>query len=129
MVEVRAGLGVVTVGVLAGEIGAAAWAPPPAVLLVAPPLPLVLWLATGRRWRSLAWTTVGVAALALGAARMHPVTSPFLQAADVARLRLPLATVLEGRIVAAPERHPGRAVLVVEAEAVTSTPCRARCPR
>jgi len=126
VVEVRAGLGVVTVGVLAGEIGAAAWAPPPAVLLGAPALPLVLWIATGRRWRSLAWATVGVAALALGAGRMHPVTSPFLQAADVARLRLPLATVLEGRIVAAPERHPGRAVLVVEAEAVGRGAARRR---
>jgi len=36
----------------------------------------------------------------------------------VARLALPLATALEGRIVAAPERHAGRAVLLVAAEAV-----------
>ena len=117
MVDVRAGLGVVTVGVLAGEIGAAAWAPPPAALLVAPAVALVLWLVTGRR-RGLAWAAVAVAALALGAARMRGVTAPVLPAAHVARLRLPLATVLEGRIVAAPERRAGRTVLLVEAAAV-----------
>ncbi|TMB46703.1 MAG: DUF4131 domain-containing protein, partial [Deltaproteobacteria bacterium] len=118
MVDVRAGLGVVTIGVLVGEIGAAAWAPPPAALLGAPAVAFVLWLATGRRWRGLGWAAVAVAALALGAARMHGVTSPVLPAAHVARLRLPLATTLEGRIVAAPERRAGRTVLLVEAEAV-----------
>jgi len=118
VVDVRVGLGVVTVGVLAGEIGAEAWAPPPAALLVAPAVAFVLWLATGRRWRGLGWAAVAVAALALGAARMHGVTSPVLPAAHVARLRLPLATTLEGRIVAAPERRAGRTVLLVEAEAV-----------
>ena len=117
MVDVRAGLGVVTVGVLAGEIGAAAWAPPPAALLVAPAVACVLWLATGRR-RGLEWAVLAVAALALGAARMHGVTSPVLPAAHVARLRLPLATALEGRIVAAPERRPQRTVLLLEAVAV-----------
>src|SRR5437867_2684381 len=115
--DVRAGLGVVTVGVLAGEIGAATWVPPPAALLVAPAVACVLWLATGRR-RGLAWAVLAVAALVLGAARMHGVTSPVLPAAHVARLRLPLATVLEGRIVAAPERRAGRTVLLVEAAAV-----------
>jgi len=117
VVDVRAGLGVVTVGVLAGEIGAAAWAPPPAALLVAPAVACVLWLATGRR-RGLEWAVLAVAALALGAARMHGVTSPVLPAAHVARLRLPLATALEGRIVAAPERRPQRTVLLLEAVAV-----------
>ena len=117
MVDVRAGLGVVTAGVLAGEIGAAAWAPPPAALLVAPAVACVLWLATGRR-RGLEWAVLAVAALALGAARMHGVTSPVLPAAHVARLRLPLATALEGRIVAAPERRPQRTVLLLEAVAV-----------
>ncbi len=117
MVDVRAGLGVVTLGVLAGELGAAAWAPP-AALLVAPAVPLLLWLATGRWRRGLAWTAVAVAALALGAARMRGVTAPVLPAAHVARLRLPLATALEGRIVAAPERRAGRTVLLVEAAAV-----------
>src|SRR5438034_261108 len=118
VVDVRAGLGVVTVGVLAGELGAAAWAPPPAALLVAPALPLGLWLATGRRWRGLAWAAVAAAALAFGAVRLRAVTAPVLPAADVARLRLPLATALEGRIVAAPERRAGRTVLLVEASAV-----------
>ena len=117
MVDVRAGLGVVTVGVLAGEIGAAAWAPPPAALLVAPAVACVLWLATGRR-RGLEWAVLAVAALALGAARMQGVTAPVLPAAHVARLRLPLATALEGRIVAAPERRPQRTVLLLEAVAV-----------
>src|SRR5207245_2500589 len=79
---------------------------------------LLLWLLTGRWRRGLAWAAVAVAALALGAARMHGVTSPVLPAAHVARLRLPLATTLEGRIVAAPERRAGRTVLLVEAEAV-----------
>src|SRR5207245_1440723 len=78
---------------------------------------LVLWLATGRRC-GLAWAALAVAALALGAARMQGVTAPVLPAAHVARLRLPLATALEGRIVAAPERRPGRAVLLLEAVAV-----------
>ena len=118
MLDVRAGLGVMTVGVLAGELGAAAWAPPPVALLVAPALPLGLWLATGRRWRGLAWAAVAAAALALGAVRLRAVTAPVLPAADVARLRLPLATALEGRIVAAPERRAGRTVLLVEASAV-----------
>jgi len=117
VVDVRAGLGVVTVGVLAGEIGAAAWAPPPAALLVAPAVACVLWLATGRR-RGLEWAVLAVAALALGAARMQGVTAPVLPAAHVARLRLPLATALEGRIVAAPERRPQRTVLLLEAVAV-----------
>src|SRR5205809_2774620 len=49
---------------------------------------------------------------------MHGVTSPVLPAAHVARLRLPLATTLEGRIVAAPERRPHRTVLLLEAAAV-----------
>ncbi|HUE31215.1 MAG TPA: ComEC/Rec2 family competence protein, partial [Verrucomicrobiae bacterium] len=115
--DVRAGLGVVTVGVLAGEIGAAAWAPPPAALLMAPAVAIVLWLATGRR-RKLAWAALAVAAMVLGAARMRGVAAPILPAAHVARLRLPLATTLEGRIVAAPERHAGRTVLLVEAAAV-----------
>ena len=126
--DVRAGLGVVTAGVLAGEIGAVAWAPPPAALLAASAVPLVLWLATGRRRRGLGWAALGVAALALGAARMRGVTDPVLPPGHVARFRLPLTTALEGRIVSAPERHPGRTIVLVEAEAVTRTPCRARCP-
>ena len=44
--EVRAGLGVVTVGVLAGEIAASRWQPPP-LLLLAPPLALLLIFVPG----------------------------------------------------------------------------------
>src|SRR5690348_13279319 len=118
MAEPRAGLGVVTAGVLAGEVIAAAWTPSAAALLAAPAGAAALWLATRRRWRASRWAALAVAALALGAARMRAVTAPPLPPTHVARLALPRATALEGRIVAAPARHAGRVVLLVAAESV-----------
>src|SRR6266852_1181857 len=108
MAEVRPGLGVITAGVLAGEIAAAAWTPPVAALIVVPTAALALWLAA-KRWRGLGWAALAATALTLGATRMRGVTSPVLPPEHVARLALPLATALEGRIVAAPERHACRA--------------------
>lgn len=116
--NLRAGLGVVTIGVLAGEIAAVSWQTPPALLLGAALVPLLAWLATGRRRRVLLGTATGLGALALGAARMATVVTPVLPPDHVARLALPLRTVLTGTIVEAPGWRPGRVVLVVEAEVV-----------
>src|SRR6185295_16674723 len=111
--DVRAGLGVVTAAVLAGEVLAAS--PPPAAFWSALPLAV---LACARRPRARAWFAVALAALALGTARMRSVTAPVLPPAHVARLALPLRAVLVGRVVAAPARRGRRVVLLVEAEAI-----------
>jgi competence protein ComEC len=116
--EVRAGLGMVAGGVLAGELLAFRWLPPAGLLLGAPLVPLGLWLATGRRHGGLLGAAVLAGALAAGAGRAAGVVAPALPPTHVARLGLPLRTRLTGRVVAAPERRPGRTVLLVEAERV-----------
>ena len=111
--DVRAGLGVVTVGVLAGEMLAAGWQPPLALLLGAPLLPLLF-----RRRHAALWMGITLAALALGAARMRSVTDPPLAPDHVVHLPLPLRATLAGRVVAPPECRDRRAVLLVAAETV-----------
>ena len=115
--DVRAGLGLVTVGVLAGEMLAAGWQPPPALLLGAPLLPLLL-----RRRHAAVWMGITLAALALGAARMRSVTDPPLTPDHVVHLPLPLRATLAGRVVAPPECRDRRAVLLVAAETVAGRP-------
>ncbi len=111
--DARAGLGLVTAAVLAGEVLAAAWSPPRG-------LALVLFLAAFCPWRRrlvLGIVLLLVAFLA-GAARMRAVVSPALPADDVTHLTFPVRTTLVGRIVAAPERRDGRTILLVAAESV-----------
>jgi competence protein ComEC len=111
-VGVRAGLGVVAAGVLAGELVGAAWTPPLALLVAVP----LAGLPGGRR--AVLWLAVASAALGLGMARIRSVAHPVLPPAHVARLPLPLRTRLEGRIVGSPEVRDKRLVLLVEAQAV-----------
>jgi len=98
-------------------IAASGRAPTPLILTAALAAPFV-----GLMWwpwrRAVLWTSVLVAGLALGAARMRTVTEPVLPPDHVARLPLPLRTTLIGRVVASPERREQRVVLLVEAEAV-----------
>jgi competence protein ComEC len=123
-VDVRAGLGVVTAGVIAGELAASGVSPP--ALIAAALSSVALWVAAGRRPCWLVWLAVALGAAALGAARMRTVSAPVLPLSHVARLPLPLRTTLEGRIVAAPERREGRTVILVEAESVGRGPGRRR---
>ncbi|HLY37995.1 MAG TPA: ComEC/Rec2 family competence protein, partial [Candidatus Binatia bacterium] len=111
---VRVGLGVVTVGVLAGELATAWRSPPAAVLAVAG----LVALACAWRGGALVWVAVILAAFDVGAVRMRTVTSPAFAPEDVARLALPLATTLRGRIVAPPVRDGRRLALLVAAESV-----------
>jgi competence protein ComEC len=115
---VRVGLGVITIGVLAGGLAADGWSRLlPHLGVAAALLAAGLWWWTGRRRDCLLWGAVGLAAVALGAAR--PARSVReLPPAHVARLPLPHATTLVARVAAAPERRPGRSVLLVEAETV-----------
>ena len=108
---VRAGLGVVTVGVLAGEL-ATAWHSPPAAGLA---LAGLIALACAWRGGAIVWVAVVLVALDVGAMRMRSVTSPAFVPADVARLALPLTTTLRGRIVAPPVRDGPRLALLVAA--------------
>jgi competence protein ComEC len=110
----RAGLGVVTVAVLAAEVLAASWQPPRALVLAAPLVALAWW----PRRRAVSWALVVLVALAAGAARMRSVTEPAFPPDHVAGLALPLRTTLVGRVVASPERREGRVVLLVEAAMV-----------
>jgi competence protein ComEC len=115
----RAGLGAVTLGVLAGEVVGAGWEGSAAALALAG---VAAWLVGGRRHAPLLLAAVTLGAFALGAARMRGVTAPVLPPDDVARLPLPLATTLTGRIAAAPERRDDRVVLLVAAEAAGGRP-------
>jgi competence protein ComEC len=108
-VDVRAGLWVVTAGVIVGEL-LAWWLPAAIGVALLAPIVLAWW------HRGLA-TTAGMA-LAVGVWRMGAILAPGLPPDDVARLALPLRTVLAGRVVAAPEHRAGHAILVVEAEAI-----------
>ncbi len=105
--DVRAVLWVVTAGVLAGQL-----LPVPASWLAAVS---AIVLAGGRRLPAVA---VCLAAAAIGAARLEAVMSPSWPADHVARAPLPLRAIVEGRVVAAPERRGGRTILVVETDAI-----------
>ena len=114
----RAGLAVVTVAVLAGEMVAARAALPVRVLVGAPLLAALLAVPRGRQRAACAWTAVALGAASVGAFRMLAVVVPDQPATHVARLSLPLRTGAVGWIVEAPERREGRTVLVVDVEAV-----------
>ena len=113
---VRPALGIVTVGVLVGELLAARIAVPGQMLLAAGVLSLLGWPL--RRFTAAPWGALAVAALALGAWRMQAITAPALPPDHVARLALPLRATLTARVVAPPERRPGRTLALVEAEAI-----------
>jgi competence protein ComEC len=98
-VDVRPVLWAVTGGVLAGQLLAAPWTWTGAGALA---------LAVHRRTRLAALL---LAAMAVGALRRHDVAPP-------ADLRLPLRGVIEGRVVAAPQRRAGRTILVVDAPGI-----------
>ncbi len=115
----RAGLGAVTLGVLAGEVVGAGWEGSAAALALAG---VAAWLVGGRRHAPLLLAAVTLGTFALGAVRMRGVQTPVLPPDDVARLPLPLATTLTGRIAAAPERRDDRVVLLVAAEAAGGRP-------
>jgi competence protein ComEC len=125
-VDVRAGLGVVTAGVLAGEVATARIGELPAILTPAALAAVAVWCAGGRRrvraGQRMVWIAVVLVAAATGAGRMRTVTAPAFAVDHVARLALPLRTRLEGRIVSAPERHGSRLVLLVEADRVGGRP-------
>src|SRR5262245_2771806 len=103
----RAGAGVFTVAVLAGELAAAAWPSPGSLVIAAPLVAVVAWRLGRRRQGWLVWLLVGVVGVATGAASMRRVLAPDLPATHVTRLSLPLRTTLVGRIVASPEGRPG----------------------
>jgi len=112
-VGVRAALGVTAAAVVAGEV-VAGW-PPAAVALVVIGLGALLTARTPRR-RAL--VALALAAAGVGIVRVRVVVAPALPPGHVARLPLPLRTVLTGRVVGSPERRGRRLVLEVEAEAV-----------
>lgn len=113
--DVRAVLWVLTAGVLAGQLLpiAASWAAAAAVVAA----------VVDRRLRSVAWL---LAAMAVGAARLDGVMLPQWPAAHVAHRTLPFRGVLEGRVVATPERRGGRTLLLVDATSVGGTPATGR---
>ncbi len=110
--EVSAVSWLVTIGVLAGQ------------LLPVAPLPALAGAAVmacaGWRWRCCIGVAVLLAAAALGASSLQRVMHPTLPDDHVARLALPLRGTLEGRVVAAPDRRPGRTTLLIEATAVVA---------
>ena len=110
---VRAALGMTAAAVVAGEM-VAGW-PPAAVALFATGLGALVVARTPRR-RAL--VLLGLAAAGVGLARARAVVASVLPPGHVARLQLPLRTVLAGRVVGSPERRGHRVVLDVEAEAV-----------
>ncbi|TMA83930.1 MAG: DNA internalization-related competence protein ComEC/Rec2 [Deltaproteobacteria bacterium] len=114
----RAGLAVVTVAVLAGEMAAAGWPLPVTALLTAPLVPALLALPRGRQRAACAWMALALGAASAGALRMRAIVTPALPPTHVARLPLPLRTAVVGRIMEAPERHHRRTVLLVDVEAV-----------
>lgn len=111
--EVSAVLWLMTVGVLAGQLVPVA----PLVLLAG----AVAMACAGWRWRWGIGGAVLLGAAAFGAARLEGVMAPVLPAGHVARLSLPLRGTLEGHVVAAPERRPGRTTLLVEATAFVAS--------
>jgi competence protein ComEC len=108
-VEVSAVLWVVTIGVLAGQL-----VPVTPVVFAVGALAMA---GAAWRWRWCIGGSVLFASAALGAVCLERVVAPPLPDDHVARLSLPLRGTLEGRVVAAPERRPGRTTLLVEASA------------
>jgi competence protein ComEC len=125
-VDARAGLAVVTAGVLAGQVGAAVRPGCTAALVaLAAAATLVAWLVR-RSCPSLAMVAVALIGLAAGALRMRDVVAPVLPANHVARLPLPLRTTLLGEVVAAPRRQEHATILIVACARVGRGPSRRR---
>jgi competence protein ComEC len=112
-VEVRALVGMTAVAVVVGQLVATRVEPTGAILAA-----LLGLTVLARRRRRLLVVALCAGGVALGAARMRTVTAPALPACHVARLALPLRTLLVGRVVAAPERRGDRTIVLLEAESV-----------
>src|SRR6185503_9867201 len=106
--------------VVAGQLVAARWQPSSAMLATLLGVVALASLAAYLRPRLLV-AAMCAAGVVLGAVRMRTVTAPAPAACDVARLPLPLRTMLVGRVVAAPERRGDRTVVLLEAEAIGRT--------
>jgi competence protein ComEC len=115
---VRAGLAVVTLAVLAGEMLAAGATVPARMLVGAPLVPALLAVPRGRQRAACAWTALALGAALVGALRMQAVVAPIQPETHVARLSLPVRTAARGWIVEAPDHREGRTVLLVDVEAV-----------
>lgn len=113
--ELRAVLGVVTCGVVAGQLAPvrASWAAAASAVVV----------LGGRRARGVALL---FAAVALGAARLDAVMAPERPAAHVAGLTLPFRGTIAGRVVAMPERRAGRTTLVLDVVSAGGAPASGR---
>ncbi len=106
---------VVTAGVLAVQL--APWRLPPAALAAAAGALLGGWAVVRRP--ALGWLAVGLAAGAASALRLAAVDTPALAPHHVARMPLPVRTVLEGDVEEIRRTDRGRATIVVRATAVT----------
>ncbi len=114
-----AGLPVVTLALVAGQMTVAVWEPPYGGVGA---LALGALLVACRRsgWRPMALLlAAGLAAFALGAARSRVALYPSLPPDHVALLELPMQAMLVGRIVAPPEHRRRQTILVVEAEDIS----------
>src|SRR5262249_12320585 len=88
--EVRAGLAVVTLAVLAGEMVSAGGPLPGRLLLGAPLIPALLAVPRGRLRPACAWTALALGAASVGAVRMQAVVAPVQPPTHVARPPPPL---------------------------------------
>ena len=113
-----AGLPVVTLALVAGEMAVAAWAIPYRTVATVTVGALLIGLASPHRRPRAFLLAVAFAAFGLGAARCHAVLYPVLPPHHVAYLELPMRTTLEGRIVSPPELRRRQTILLVEAELV-----------
>jgi competence protein ComEC len=127
---VHLGAGLFTIGLVAGQLVDAVVVRVPALSLLAALSAVAAVVARralgveARATRALTGTASMLAGVMLGAAYLAGVTRVPDDAAHVARLELPLATVLEGEVVEAPVPTRERVVVVLEARAVGSGPAR-----
>jgi competence protein ComEC len=115
-VGARAAVWVVTAGVLGVQL--VPWRPPAGALAATATALLVAWGCT--RHRPLGWLAVALLAAAASARGLDAVEAPLLPPDHVARLALPLRTTLAGEVEEIRRRTGGRAVVVLQASAVTS---------
>jgi competence protein ComEC len=127
---VHLGLGLFTIGVVGGQLVDAALARVPllamlgAVSAVAALMARAALGVEARTTRAVTALAVLLAGATLGAAYLARVTRVPDDPAHVARLPLPLRTVLEGEVVEAPVPTRERVVVVLEARAVGRGPAR-----
>jgi len=114
-----AGLPVVTLALVAGEVTVAVWEPPCGGIGA---LALGALLLACRRspWRPTALlVAAALAAFTLGAVRSRAALYPSLPPNHVALLELPMQTTLVARVVTPPEYRRRQTILVVEAEEIS----------